>query len=74
MPIAQMGSSVALYHVSILEPPSEYMHIETLILIFKAQNLLYAEVMTNLTFFFRLSISTLTFLSTSALAFYQSVP
>ena len=74
MPIAQMGSSVALYHASILESPSEYMYIETLILIFKAQNLLYAEVITNLTFLFRLSISTLTFLSISALAFYQLVP
>ena len=69
-----MGTSVALYHASILESPSEYMHIETLILIFKAQNLLCAEVMTNLTFLFRLSVSALTFLSTSALAFYQPVP
>ena len=70
MLIAQMGASVALYYASILESSSEYMHIETLILIFKAQNLLYAEVMTNLTFLFRLSVSTLTFLSISALAFY----
>ena len=69
-----MGASVTLYHTSILEPPSEYMHIETLILIFKAQNLLYTEVMTNLTFLFRLSVSALTFLLTGALAFYQPVP
>ena len=69
MPIAQMGSSVALYHVSILESLSEYMHIEILILIFKAQNLLYVEVMINLTLLFKLSVSALIFLLTSALAF-----
>jgi hypothetical protein len=43
----------------VLKSPTEYMHIETLILIFKAQNLLYAEVTTNLTSFFRLSVSAL---------------
>ena len=69
-----MGASVALYHTSILESPSEYMHIEILILIFKAQNLLYTEVITNLISLFKLSISALAFYQPVPWPFYQPVP
>ena len=33
----------------VLKPPTKYMHIETLVLNFKPQNLLRIEVATNLT-------------------------